>query len=81
VPFVSKGGRCRLEDRGTSSVPCIAFVSISSTTRDGFGSDMHENESECHHLPYFNSNTNIIEYKYKTNSSISDTYLIWNIAS
>jgi hypothetical protein len=57
--------------------------------RDGFGSDTHENESECHYLPYFNFNlnTNIdtIGYEYKTDSSNldshSDTYLVWNITS
>jgi hypothetical protein len=42
--------------------------------RDGFRSDTHGNESECHYLPYFNSNTNTIEYEYKTDSSNSDLH-------
>jgi hypothetical protein len=53
-------------------------------SRDGFGSDTHENGFEYHYLPYFNpntdTNTNIIGYEYKTDSSNSDlhsdTYLI-----
>jgi hypothetical protein len=57
--------------------------------RDGFESDTHGNESECHYLPYFNlnlnTNTNTNGYEYKTDSlnsdSHSDTYLIWNITS
>jgi hypothetical protein len=53
--------------------------------RDGFGSDTHRNGYGCHYLSYFNTNTNIIGYEYKTYSLISDshsnTYLIWNIAS
>jgi hypothetical protein len=62
----------------------LMFAKIS----DGFGSDTHGNESECHYLPYFNSNSNTnantIRYEYKTDSSNSDlhsdTCLIWNIA-
>jgi hypothetical protein len=56
-------------------------------SRNGFRSDTHGNKSECHYLPYFNSNTitDTIGYEYKMNSSNSDshsdTYLVWNIAS
>jgi outer membrane usher protein FimD/PapC len=46
--------------------------------RDGFGSDTHGNGFECHYLPYFNSNTdtntNIVGYEYKTDSSNSDLH-------
>jgi hypothetical protein len=57
--------------------------------RDGFGSDMHGYEFGCHYLPHFvsnsDTNTNIIEYKCKTNISNSDshsnTYSIYIIES
>jgi hypothetical protein len=60
-----------------------------STSRDGFGSDTHRSEFECHYLPYFisnsDTNTNIIEYEYKTDISNSDshsnTYSIYSIES
>jgi hypothetical protein len=56
-------------------------------TRDGFGSDTHGYEFGCHYLPHFisnsDTNTNIIEYGYKTDISNSDshsnTYSIYNI--
>jgi hypothetical protein len=51
--------------------------------RDGFGSDTHGYESGCHYLSHFisnsDTNTNIIEYEYKTN--ISNTYSIYSIES
>ena len=55
--------------------------------KDGFGSDMDENGSECHLLPHFNSDTNanmnLIGYEYKTDSSNldsnPDTFSTWNI--
>jgi hypothetical protein len=57
--------------------------------RDGFVSDTHGYECGCHYLPHFISNSdtnmNIIEYKYKTDISNSDshsnTYSIYSIAS
>jgi hypothetical protein len=55
--------------------------------KDGFGSDAHGYEFECHYLPYFISNSdtnmNIIEYEYKTDISNSDsnTYSIYSIES
>jgi hypothetical protein len=46
--------------------------------RDGFGSDTHGYEFECHYLPHFisnlDTNTNIIEYEYKTDISNSDSH-------
>ena len=68
---------------------CITCGMGCQESRDGFRSDTHGNGFECHYLPYFNSNTdtntNIVGYEYKTESSNSDlhsdTYLIWNIAS
>jgi hypothetical protein len=58
-------------------------------TRDGFGSDTHGYEFGRHYLPHFisnlDTNTNIIEYEYKTDISNSDlhsnTYSIYNIES
>jgi hypothetical protein len=58
-------------------------------TRDGFGSDTHGYKFGCHYLPHFisnsDTNTNIIEYEYKTDISNSDshsnTYSIYNIES
>jgi hypothetical protein len=51
---------------------------IARLYRDGFGSDTHGNGFECHYLPYFNSNTdtntNIVGYEYKTDSSDSDLH-------
>jgi hypothetical protein len=41
---------------------------------DEFESDMLGIEFRCHYLPYFNSNTNIIDYEYNTNSSNSDSH-------
>jgi hypothetical protein len=70
-----------------SRLPLIFWLLSPLPYRDGFESDTHGNGSECHYLPYFNSNTdtNSIGYEYKTDSSNSDlhsdTYLIWNIAS
>jgi hypothetical protein len=57
--------------------------------RDGFGSDTHGYEFGCHCLPHFisnsDTNTNIIEYEYKTDISNSDshsnTYSIYSIKS
>jgi hypothetical protein len=57
--------------------------------RDGFGSDTHGYEFRCHYLPHFisnsDTNTNIIEYEYKTNilnsDSHSNTYSIYNTES
>jgi hypothetical protein len=54
--------------------------------RDGFGSDTHGYEFGCHYLPHFisnsDTNTNIIEYEYKTDisnsGSHSNTYSIYN---
>jgi hypothetical protein len=46
--------------------------------RDGFGSDTHGYEFACHYLPHFisnsDTNTNIIEYEYKTDISNSDSH-------
>ena len=78
--------------KGEGKVSLLATevgISDSPAIRVGFGSDTHENGFECHYLPYFNpntdTNTNIVGYEYKTDSSnsdlYSDTYLIWNIAS
>lgn len=53
-------------------------VKIGSSVRikDGNESDSHRIVSECHLLPYFNSDSNtdtyIIEYEYKMNVSDSD---------
>jgi hypothetical protein len=57
--------------------------------RDGFGSDTHGYESGCHYLPNFisnsDTNTNIVEYEYKTDISNSDShsniYSIYSIES
>jgi hypothetical protein len=54
-----------------------------------FGSDTQGYEFRCHYLPHFilnsDTNTNIIEYEYKTDVSNSDshsnTYSIYNIES
>jgi hypothetical protein len=76
--MISKGHR--LPEHATSrSEPHLC--------RDGFGSDTHGYEFGCHYLPHFisisDTNTNIIEYEYKTDISNSDshsnTYLIYNI--
>jgi hypothetical protein len=54
---------------------------------DGFGSDTHGYEFRCHYLPHFilnsDTNTNIIEYEYKTDisNSHSNTYSIYSIES
>jgi hypothetical protein len=46
---------------------------------DGLASDTHGYEFGCHYLPYFisnsDTNTNIIEYEYKTDISNSDSHL------
>ena len=59
--------------RPLAASTCAARV----LAKDGFGSDMDENEFECHFLPYFNLDTNanadLIEYEYKTDSSNPDT--------
>jgi hypothetical protein len=46
--------------------------------RDGFGSDTHGNKSECHYLPYFNSNTNMntIGYEYETNLNVTIYHIL-----
>jgi hypothetical protein len=57
--------------------------------RDGFGSDTHGYEFGCHYLLHFisnsDTNTNIMEYVYKTDISNSDshsnTYSIYSIES
>jgi hypothetical protein len=67
-------------------VPCFN-PSWSMDGRDGFGSDTHGYEFGCHYLPHFisnsDTNTNIIEYEYKTDISNSDshsnTYSIYSI--
>jgi hypothetical protein len=71
-----------VEGKQKSPKTCV-WVPKVLISMDGFRSDTHGNESECHYLPYFNSNTYTIRYEYKMNSSNSDshsdTYLIWNI--
>jgi hypothetical protein len=54
--------------------------------RDGFGLDTHGYEFGCHYLPHFisnsDTNTNIVEYEYKTDisnlDSHSNTYSIYS---
>jgi hypothetical protein len=56
---------------------------------DGLGLDTNGYEFGCHYLPHFisnsDTNTNIIEYEYKTDISNSDshsnTHSIYNIES
>jgi hypothetical protein len=73
----------------------VRGIGLSSPTgtnaesRDGFGSDTHGYECECQYLPHFisnsDTNTNIIEYEYKTDisnlDSHSNTYSIYSIES
>jgi hypothetical protein len=63
------------------------FIIRSILLRDGFGSDTHGYEFGCHYLPHFisnsDTNSNIIEYEYKTDISNSDshsnTYSIYKV--
>jgi hypothetical protein len=62
---------------------------VATIPRDGFKSNTHRHEFGCHYLPHFisnsDTNTNIIEYEYKTDISNSDshsnTYSIYIIES
>ena len=60
--------------------PFFSRDEIMAMYKDGFGSDMDENGSECHLLPHFNMDTNanadLIEYEYKTDSLNPDTFSI-----
>jgi hypothetical protein len=67
----------------------VRTLSRTPEGRDGFRSDTHGYEFECHYLPHFisnaDTNTNIIEYECKMDNSNSDshsnTYSIYSIKS
>jgi hypothetical protein len=79
-------GRAPLSGMAETMVSGDPWIPMS---RDGFGSDTHGYKFRCHCLPYFisnsDTNTNIIEYEYKTDISNLDshsyTYSIYNIES
>jgi hypothetical protein len=59
--------------------PAFTYLpETSAVTRDGFRSDTHGYKFGCHYLPHFisnsDTNTNIIEYEYKTDISNSDSH-------
>jgi hypothetical protein len=93
VPSAQRGASGRASSHGDgpgpgaraprAAVPRARWV----VDRDGFGSDTHGYEFGCHYLPHFilnsDTNTNIIEYEYKTDisNSHSNTYSIYSIES
>jgi hypothetical protein len=82
-------GECRRRTSPKVAATHDLEARTSARGRDGFGSDTHGYEFGCHYLPHFisnsDTNTNTIEYEYKTDISNSDshsnTYSIYNIES